>query len=140
MASAQERLNDFSAFLNDRGLKYTIENENALSLAFGGGDFSFSHVKIIVHFDDGGNSAHFLALDVAKAPEAKAANAMVACNTLNQNYRWVKWYVSDSRDIIVDADAVIDDSTASQECHEVVLRMVNIIDGAYPQVMSAIFS
>ena len=75
-----------------------------------------------------------------KVPEERMANMLLAVNKTNKAYRWIKWYIDDDRDVIADCDAVIDDSSASQECFEIILRMAHIIDTAYPELMRSMYA
>ena len=61
------------------------------------------------------------------------------CNSLNGEYRWVKFYIDGDGDIAVSMDAVVDIDTVGAECIQLVNRMVNIYDDAYPRLMRAIW-
>ena len=65
----------------------------------------------------------------------KLAAALVLCNEMNNTWRWVKFYIDRDGDIRVQDDAVIDLSSVGDECDELVSRMVDIIDKAYPDFM-----
>ena len=45
--------------------------------------------------------------------------------------------VDDDDDVIVSMDAIIDRSTCGAECLSLVLRLVNILDDAYPEIAKA---
>ena len=72
-----------------------------------------------------------------KVPEGKRGALLEACNKLNSDYRWVKFYIDDDGDIATSLDAVIDIDTVGPEVIQLVSRMVSIYDGAYPTLMKA---
>ena len=59
------------------------------------------------------------------------------CYTCNAKYRWVKFYIDDDNDICVRSDAILDEGTCGEECREIILRMIGIIDESYPVFMKA---
>ena len=70
----------------------------------------------------------------------KSAAQGFACNSLNQEYRWVRFYLDKDWDLICEADALLDPSSGGEECLSIVRRMVNIIDEAYPKFMKALWA
>ncbi|SCW45668.1 Putative sensory transduction regulator [Ruminococcaceae bacterium YRB3002] len=71
--------------------------------------------------------------------EDKYGQAVLMCNLLNAQYRWVKFYVSEENDFIVEADAILDPSSAGEEVFEMAIRNAHIIKDARPHIMKAIF-
>ena len=120
----------FKRFMDREGVRYNDENDN-IFITY---DVeNAGSVTVMVSFDDSGH-VNFLSLPVMELTQSKFAAALVACNALNNQYRWVRFYLKDN-DICADADAVVDEDTCGRECMEYVLRMVDIIDKAYPQLM-----
>lgn len=76
--------------------------------------------------------------DVVKVAENKVEKAYALCNELNEKFRWVKFYVDSDRDIRVQLDAIMSEDNAGDVCREIVYRMVNIIDGAYIEIVRAL--
>ncbi|MFR6641905.1 MAG: YbjN domain-containing protein [Christensenellales bacterium] len=76
--------------------------------------------------------------DVVKVAENKVEKAYALCNELNEKFRWVKFYVDSDRDIRVQLDAIMSEDNAGEVCREIVYRMVNIIDGAYIEIVRAL--
>ena len=76
--------------------------------------------------------------DVVKVSENKVEKAYALCNELNEKFRWVKFYVDSDRDIRVQLDAIMSEDNAGEVCREIVYRMVNIIDGAYIEIVRAL--
>ena len=64
------------------------------------------------------------------------------CNSLNCEYRWLRFYVDDDCDVVVSIDAVLgEDSYLDDACGEMCMfylkRVISILDEAYPQIAKA---
>ena len=68
------------------------------------------------------------------------AKGLITCNELNAKYRWVKFYLDKDKDVCVSLDAYIDEHTVGEECLNLVRRMINISDEAYPLFMKALWA
>ena len=123
-------------YFDQKGLKYTDSGDSFLSIDFGGKDLS--QITIFIDFDAAGEGkAEFISFSIGTFDKDKYAQALVACNTCNSTYRWVKFYINDKNDICVRSDAILDENTCGAECIEIVMRMVGIIDDTYPVFMKA---
>lgn len=129
----------FTSFLSQKGLKFQDIHERAVRIVFDGNNMS--SIGILAIFDDdNGKRVHFICPDVGKVPEDKLFPVLLACNTLHNQYRYCTFCVSDSMELRAEGDAVLDADTAGEECFEIVLRMIKIIDDAYPVLQKAIWS
>ena len=126
-------------YMDANGIKYTDRGENMVRVAY-----SCSNIKsvpVIVIFDkEGKNLVQFVCCEVASFKDDKMAPGLVACNAMNAKYRWVKFYLDSDQDVRVEADALVSMDTVGEECAQMVSRMVNIIDDAYPEFMRALWS
>ncbi len=68
------------------------------------------------------------------------AKALMTCNQLNIEYRWVKFVIDDDLDLNAYDDAVISADTAGEELFELLIRMTGIVDDCYPKFMKTIWS
>ena len=126
----------FMSELERRGIKYTDVNENRVSISYSGDNTN--EIKINVIFDkDGDNLVALRCWSFGKVPANKRSAVIEACNSLNAQYRWVKFYIDDDGDVCTSLDAVVDISTVGAECKQLVSRMVDIYDKAYPTLMKA---
>ena len=73
-------------------------------------------------------------------PEDKFLEALIACNELNAQYKWVTFYIDKDKDIIVHDDAILNVETAAEEAFELLLRMLDITSDAKPVLMKAIYA
>ncbi|MBQ4099496.1 MAG: YbjN domain-containing protein [Clostridia bacterium] len=125
----------FTEHMDAKGVKYTVKSENVVNVTYNGDNKD--EISIYVVFDkDGDGLVELKCWDVEKFKNKKDS-ALKVCNDLNLKYRWVKFYVDDDDDVIVSMDAIIDRSTCGAECLSLVLRLVNILDDAYPEIAKA---
>ena len=79
----------FAEYLENEGYKYLHdEGNNIVIIRFSGGYESFEGITILMKFEDSGNAMQILAPDFACVPERKRAQAIYACNEINERYRW----------------------------------------------------
>lgn len=92
--------------------------------------------RLFVDFGEKDNSrVNFQGYGIGTVPEKKLPGALVLCNKLNMQYRWVKFYINDEREVVGSGDAIVEISTVGSECNEMVERMVGIMDDAFPEFM-----
>lgn len=140
MATATAQQERFERSLEAEGLKFTHERDGVTSLCFGGGDFSYPHLKKFVIFDEDGGSARLLASRFAQIPEGRHDAAVRMCNAFNSRFRWVRFYIDEDGELTCDVDAVITDESCPEACTELVYRMASIVDTAYPEIMKTIWA
>lgn len=107
-----------------------IGNKTAVELKFSLGN---TKVTILVVFDDERTVA-IRCLDYIRVSEAQFAQALIGCNEMNKQMRWVKFVLNDENFIGLEDDAVVEPETAGSEIVELILRMASIADDAYPQI------
>jgi len=96
-------------------------------------------IRLYFFFDDNGNSINVKSFSVAKVSESKLGAILTTLNELNSEYRWVKFYVDSEKEVTVSGDAIISPETAGEECFEILVRYVDIIDEVYPRIMKALW-
>ena len=130
-------------YFDEKGVRYehfekSEKRDEALRIVYGGDNADA--IKIILFFDEDGGSLNVKSFTIAKVPTAKLMETYVVLNELNNEYRWVKFYVDSDNEVTAAGDAIIDDATAGEECYEIVQRYVNIIDAVYPRIMKVIWA
>lgn len=130
--------NLFMRFMDRNNIKYTDVKENVVKVVYTGDNLKT--IPVFVFFDaDGDPLVSFKCWEIANFKDEKMAGGIVACNQLNNKYRWVKFYLDDDCDVVAQIDAYIDEDTCGSECTSLVKRMVNIVDEGYPTFMRAIW-
>lgn len=140
MANAAAKL--FTSFIETEGLRFEVcnpdEEGNVVHLGY---SLDNTHVDIYVDFGADNEDVHFYATNFVKIPEEKRGISCQICNTLNNTYRFVK-FTWDEEDASLDckADAVIQLDSCAEEAFELVVRITQIIDDAYPTIMKALWA
>lgn len=128
----------YMRYMDDNGIKYTDVKENVVKVVYTGDNLKT--IPCYVFFDK--NGAPMITVkcwEVANFKGDKMANGIVCCNEMNKKYRWVKFFLDDDCDVQVQIDAYIDAETCGSECANLVRRMVNITDEAYPVFMRGLW-
>ncbi len=127
----------FTAYMDTHGIKYEARDEHVVRVVYGGDNLNT--IPLYVIFDkDGDPIISVKCWDIAKF-KGKEEKALVVCNRLNSEYRWIKFYLDKDGDIVADCDAYVDELTCGEECLNLVRRAVSIIDDAYPSIAKALF-
>ena len=125
-------------FLDSKGIKYQDEGAYRISVSYK--CENIPSVKVAVVFDDDGDGLVALrSWSLGSVKDDKYARVLMLCNDLNDKYRWVKFYIDKDQDICAALDAVIDINTCGAEVHQLLTRMVGICDGAYSEIMKAMW-
>lgn len=97
-----------------------------------------SDINVIFSGDDDGKHVGFRTV-FDHCPKDRYPAAMVACNALNNQYRWLKFYLDDDGDIMVEDDAIVFEDSAAAECFELIARTVSILEEARPILMRVMY-
>lgn len=127
----------YMRYMQENDIKFTELNEDVVRVSYIGDNFSSIVIYVIFQGED--TDVQFRCEDIAKVNPNKVNEAIVACNKLNAEYRWVKFYVREDGELRAEMDAVIDAQTVGEECSIGVQRMVRIVDEAYPKIMGALW-
>lgn len=130
----------FSEYLEQRNVKYFVADTDVIRVSFTGKNCPSIRISFI--FGDDGRDVAIRSYSLAKVDEndhAKHAIACYACSLLNSQYRWIKFYLDEDNEITAADDAVIDPYTTGEECYELLMRTVDIIDKAYPIIMKTVW-
>ena len=131
--------NLYMRFMDRNNIKYTDVKENVVKVVYTGDNLKT--IPVFVFFDaDGEPPVSFKCWEIANFKDEKMAGGVIACNQLNKEYRWVKFYLDDDSDVVAQIDAYVDEETCGSECASLVKRMVNIVDEGYPTFMRAMWA
>ena len=121
--------------MEENGIKYSEVDENTLTISF-----SCDNIKAVTVFalfdEDGDPFVQFRCLEIESFKNNEAAGLAV-CNALNLQFRWVKFFLDKDLDVTATLDAMLDEDTSGEECHSMMMRLVNIVDDAYPRIAKA---
>ncbi len=127
----------FMRYMDSEGIRYTDKSEFRVGVTYSGDNLK--SIPVNVDFDsDGDNMVELHCWEIANFKD-KLADGIIACNELNNQYRWVKFYIDSDGDAVCSIDAYIGDD-CGEECVALVHRVVNITDKAFPVFMKALYS
>ena len=79
--------------------------------------------------------------DIVKVPEEKVDVMYPAINSLNRHFRFAKFVLdTDDNTIQVEMDTAFRSRDVGEICYELLIRMVDICDTAYPDLMKALWA
>lgn len=127
--------------LKDKGLEPSkvdeTDDEYAVTLGMGMKNTNFCLLAI---FEKDGHTVALRIYDFIHVTEDQLPTALLSCNKINKSKRWVKLYVDDDGDIIVEDDLIVDEQTAGEEVFELMAKMSIIADQAFKEINKAIWS
>ena len=126
------------SYLDQKGVKYREPKDELLHVVYRGD--KLNEIGIIIDFQSEGNRAQFMCFSIGKYEQDQYAKGLIACNACNAKYRWVKFYLDNDNNTVVQADAILDEANCGEEVFELIQRMVGIIDETYPVFMKAHWS
>ena len=126
----------FVANLKAKNLNYQVKELGDKTLV----SFPYDNRKTnFVFSGEDGKYAQMMTV-IERVPEEKFTDLVLVCNSLNRQYRFVKFVVDDDNDCMAISDAILDTGTADEECFELLIRSLKIIGDAKPDLMKAIYS
>lgn len=127
----------FTQYLDIKGVNYTEPREDVVKVVYSSNNLS--SIPVFAFFDkDGDNMAEFKCFDIINMKDKESAG-ILACNELNTNYRWVKFYLDEDADIICDADMIFNEANCGEVCENIMDRMADIIEKSFPTFAKAKF-
>ena len=139
MANTSARM--VAAYFDSRDFKYTLlgDDQDVIRTGMGGLD-NLEGITMLIFFDSENKNIQIRTIDFVKIPKDKYDRIYKVCNQQNAKFRWAKFYIhEESGELRVETDAVIDLDTVGAECFELVHRITNISDEAYPDFMRAMW-
>jgi len=98
-------------------------------------------ISILFFFSDDCEDVAIRGGEFVNIPKDKIDNIYKVVNACNNKFRWVKFTLDEeSTEVRVEADAVIQLDSCAEECFELMVRMSNIVDDAYPDFMKALWA
>ncbi len=130
----------FANYLDSKDLHYSVrefDDETGIECNIGMDNTKLSILSI---FDNNEKHLSIKIYTLAHTPESRYGQVLMACNDLNKRYRWVKFYLDKDGDVNAELDAIVDNVTGAEESFELMVRIAQISDEAYPVLMKAIYA
>ncbi|MCR4740752.1 MAG: YbjN domain-containing protein [Lachnospiraceae bacterium] len=106
-----------------------------------GWNFEGGSITIFFQFDEEDAHVHLEGLDFIKVPEDKFDAVYKVLNECNDDYNHIKFVLdTEHGELNARDDDVIQLDSCGPECFELMLRMVKVVEDAYPRFMKAIWA
>jgi len=131
----------YNELRKDANLKVFIDETDTSSnvwLQFGiknGGNY---RIRFISKDDD--NDVAVRVFSLVEVDESKQAKVLPIINQLNSKYRFVKFVLDSDGDINLEYDYLVRCPNPAVSAREIVIRIVKIVDEAYPELMRAMWA
>ena len=125
----------------DSNLKVFTDETSSSSyvwLQFGIKNGGSYRIRFISRDDDHDVAVRVFAL-VSVEPDCQT-KILPTVNELNAQYRFVKFVLDDDGDINLEYDYPVSDPNPAASARELVIRISNIVDEAYPKLMRAMWA
>ena len=141
---ASVSLRAFAAFLDSKDFKYRVVGDAEDIIATGmSGLKNRKDLGVNIFFGQNDTDIHIQSKDYLDVPEAKIPAIKEVCHTMNMNFRWAKFTVKEYNDggfyVRIESDQIINPETAPAVCWEIMNRLIDIGDDAYPEFMKAMW-
>lgn len=133
--------NIYDALRRDGNLKVFTEETAKYSdvwLQFGLKNGGSYRIRFISRDND--NDVAVRVFGFVSVEPRKISKILPVINTLNNKYRFVKFVCDDDGDVNVEYDFPISATRPEESATELVLRIANILDEAYPELMHVLWS
>lgn len=113
-------------------------NSSFVWLQFGIKNGGSYRIRFISRDDD--NDVAVRIFGLVSVDEGHQAKVLPAINKLNAKYRYIKFVLDDDGDINLEYDYLVHDPDPAVSARELIVRIVKIVDEAYPELMRAMWS
>lgn len=119
------------------GIKYTDVDDFVVRVSYYCDNMDSIDVYVLFN-DEGKNLVKLVSWTILTATTDDAlAGGILACNEMNNTYRWTKFYIDSDNDLDAQIDCIVDEYTVGEELVDLVERIVSIADDAYPTFAAA---
>lgn len=146
VSEALRKKREFCAYLDGEGTYYNdLDNDpTMISMSYGGGDFVFSHLTAYVDFDPPsngrGDTVHVVVPSIACYPGEARVRGLELCNKISQEKRWIRAYIDNDDELMVDADMFITGGSFVEDVRGLVAMTMSVIDDIYQEAQQAQWS
>ena len=127
-----------AAYFEAKDTKVQQLSENLLRI---GWNIKNGTIEIYFQFDESDTHVHLEGVDFVKVPEEKYDDMYKLLNECNDTYSHIK-FVLDTEHGQINArdDDVVQLDSCGEECYELMIRMLSVVEDALPKFMKAIWA
>ena len=102
-------------------------------------EIPFKGMNAVLDFSGDNGEYLSLSLIIDSVPEDKQMDVIIACNTMNSMFKWLKFCVDKDNEVMARDDAILAESNAFEETMELMLRAFSIVTQVKPAIMRVIY-
>lgn len=130
-----------SETLESKGIRADMVADNVLKTDW---EFAYGRMVLFLQIDDEDSHVHLEGINFIKIPEDRYMVIYKTLNECNDAYNHVKFVLNtsgpDVGQISAREDDIIQLDSCGPECFEMMLRIVRIVEDAYPKFMKVLWS
>ncbi|MBQ9967727.1 MAG: YbjN domain-containing protein [Oscillospiraceae bacterium] len=115
-----------------------LDSASMVWLQFGLNNGGNYRIRFISRDDD--NDVAVRIIGLVTVDDAQQSKVLPVLNKLNQKFRYAKFAMDDDGDINIEYDYLVRCPDPSASAREIMIRLVKIIDDAYPDIMRAMWA
>lgn len=128
----------FLQYLNYRRIPYRQLSPDMVEIVHRGKNLA--NIPFVVLFDDeGDNSVQLFCRQIALFNDNNFTAGVAECNDVNINYKYVRFYMDDSMNVIANYDMLIRDNNFVVHITDMLAILADIIDEVYPNFVHALW-
>lgn len=130
----------FKQLLEAKDMSFNILDKDGRVIETGG-KLENTRIRVVIVFSEDNSDVSISATGFAEVPSDKVDKIINVCNDLNSHFRWVKFvYDKENEVLTAQDDALVQLDSVAEEVFELVMRMISIVDEAYPTIMRALWA
>jgi len=132
---------EIAAAFDAKGIKYRVVDKEKVSYVEAGVRGKVAPAVDINFFSsDDDNDVSVRVVAILRALDNRLGQALVAINECNNRFRFVKFVMDKDRDINLEFDMPLRTTNPGEVAVEMLIRIMKIIDDAYPILVKAVYA
>lgn len=125
------------SYLLDEGVKFQDIDKRRIRIGFRGENLKVIEVNIRFPEEEDGHDFIISSYSVGCSFTGNLyPEGLELCNELNNEFRWIKFYLDEHQDVVAEYDAYIDENCCGPTVMHAVRRMASVLDRVYPRFMT----
>lgn len=131
-------MDDYCRLMDSLKLNHTKTAENIVRVPYKASNAEGLSVYII--FDKaGGNTVEYrVHTHESFAGAGRLSRGLILCNSLNALYRWSRFYLDETRELLAEFDVPLPENDAGKVCKKYCDVLARNVDVVYPEIRKAL--
>ena len=123
-------------YLQEIGVKFQTIDDRRFKVGYVG--LNLKLIEVLVRFsEDDANDFIMTSYSVGCSFSGDLYHeGLELCNELNNEFRWVKFYLDEEQNVVAEYDAYVDDGSCGPAVCNAITKIVAVLDRVYPRFMT----